>query len=47
MSVPFTDAPPGCSLEMHAWVAMLSYDNDYFEVCTACGKQAAWMNLGS
>jgi hypothetical protein len=46
MSIPFTDAPVGCSLGRHAWRSFMSATGDYYEVCRDCGKQAAWTHLG-
>lgn len=46
MSVPFTDAPPGSSLDAQTWIATMSDQGDHYEVCAGCVKQTAWVNLG-
>lgn len=45
MYVPFTDAPLGCSLDAHEWIATMNDHGDYYEVCRGCGKQTAWTPL--
>ena len=42
MTVSFTDAPLGCSLDAHRWVAAMTEDGAYYETCSGCGRQTAW-----
>lgn len=45
MSVAFTEAPLGCSLDSHQWTAKMNERGEYYEMCCGCGKQTAWMAL--